>query len=63
MGIGPHHQSHLMPAHRQRMTRLHGLDAIGALERKPDIGEVEDAHRSAPPVAFVAHGVSGRGVW
>ena len=53
-----------MPAHRQRMTRLHRLDAVGALERKPDIGEVEDAHAQRRPwrswlMAFRAVG-SGR---
>ena len=46
--VGPHDEVHLVPAPRQRMARLHRLDAVGPFERKPDVGEVEDSHVSAP---------------
>ena len=42
--VGPHDQRHVVPARRQRMARLHRLDAVGALQREADVGEVQDAH-------------------
>ena len=44
--VRPHDDVDVVPARRQRMARLHRLDAVGALERKPDVGEVEDAQRA-----------------
>ena len=44
-----------MPALRQRMTRLHRLDPVGALEREADVGEIQDAHSSGQRRA---HGVA-----
>ena len=41
---GPDDHVDLVSTSRQRMAGLHRLDSVCALERKPDVGEIQDAH-------------------
>ena len=43
--VRSHHQRDIVSAPRQRMTRFHRLDSVGALEREPDVRQVENPHR------------------
>ena len=46
--VGADHQVHLVAPARQRVAGLHRLHAVGAIERKPDVGEVPDAQEATP---------------
>ncbi len=45
--VGAHQQGHAMPARGERMARRDGLHAVGALERQPDVGEIQQIHGGA----------------
>ena len=42
--VRPDDHVDLVPTSRQRMAGLHRLDSVCALERKPDVSEIQDAH-------------------
>ena len=44
----------LVSPFRERVARLEGLDAVRALQRKPDVGQIQDAHGRSAPLAIVA---------
>ena len=58
-GVGPDEQRHAMPARRQRVTRRHRLQAVRALERQPDVRQVQQVHGSYWPVGGGAGGGVG----
>src|SRR5262249_18094539 len=46
LGIRSDDQVHFMAARHQRVARLDRLNPVGALERKPDVGDVGDVHEN-----------------